>query len=103
MAQGGQQAVRVCGECNNGWLSRLEAVVQRVLKPFILGETREIAEGITAWVQKTALTAMLVSSEAQWKVGYGLLAAEYRGLWTLRDKAQPLPASRFWVGVQRRK
>jgi hypothetical protein len=92
----------VCGTCNHGWMSRLEVTAQRVLTPFILGEPGEIAAtdagAVATWVQKTALTAMLVSSEAERDAGYGLPASEYRGLWRLRDKAQPLPASRFWVG-----
>jgi hypothetical protein len=37
-----RQTVRVCGECNNGWMSRLEVVGQRVLTPIILGEPAEI-------------------------------------------------------------
>lgn len=97
-----RQTVRVCGDCNNGWMSRLEAVARRVLAPFILGEPGEIAAedvgAVAAWVQKTALTAMLVSSEEQRNAGYGLPASEYRGLWTLRDEAHPLPASEFWIG-----
>ena len=97
-----RQTVRVCGECNNGWMSRLEAVARRVLTPFILGEPGEIVAtdvgAVAAWVQKTALTAMLVSSEEQRNAGYGIPASEYRGLWTLRDEALPLPASRFWIG-----
>lgn len=97
-----QKVKDICGPCNHGWMSQLEVIAQRVLKPFILGESGEIAAtdagAIAAWIQKTALTAMLVSSEAERDAGYGLPASEYRGLWALRDKAQPLPASRFWVG-----
>lgn len=97
-----RQTVRVCGECNNGWMSRLEVVAQRALTPFILGEPGEIVAAdtgaVAAWVQKTALTAMLVSSETERDSGYGLPASEYRGLWTLRDEARPLPASQFWIG-----
>ncbi len=97
-----RQTVRVCGKCNNGWMSRLEVVARRVLTPFILRESGEIAAEDTgptaAWIQKTALTAMLVSSQEQREAGYGLPTAEYRGLWTMRDDAVPLPASQFWIG-----
>jgi hypothetical protein len=97
-----RQTVGVCGGCNNGWMSRLEAVARRVLPPFILGEVGQIAAedagAVAAWVQKTALTAMLVSSEAQRSAGYGLPQAEYRGLSNARNEMQPLPASQFWVG-----
>ncbi|MCK9905171.1 hypothetical protein MXD63_34905 [Frankia sp. Cpl3] len=96
------QTVRVCGECNNGWMSRLEVAAQRALTPFVLGGPGEIAAtdtgAVAAWVQKTALTAMLVSSEEQRRGGYGLPASEFRGLWDLRDAAMPLPASLFWIG-----
>jgi len=98
-----RQKVRdVCGGCNHGWMSRLEAVAQRVLTPFILGEPGEIRlkdQGpVAAWTQKTALTAMLVSSENERADGYGLPASEYREMHALRDEAQPLPASQFWIG-----
>ena len=72
-----RQTVRkVCGACNNGWMSRLEVVAKRVLTPFILGQPGEIdaadAGVVTAWVQKTALTAMLVLSEDERANGQGL-------------------------------
>lgn len=83
-------------------MSRLEVTAQRVLTPLILGQPGAIEvadQGATAaWVQKTALTAMLVSSEEERDAGYGLPASEYRELYALRDEAQPLPASQFWVG-----
>lgn len=97
-----RQTVRVCGGCNNGWMSHLETVARRVLTPFILGEAGQIetddAGAVAAWVQKTALTAMLISSDAQRSAGYGLPPSEYRGLWTGRAAMQPLPASQFWIG-----
>jgi hypothetical protein len=97
-----RQTVRVCGGCNNGWMSHLEAVARRVLTPFILGEAGQIetddAGAVAAWVQKTAFTAMLISSDAQRSAGYGLPPSEYRGLWTGRAAMQPLPASQFWIG-----
>ena len=97
-----QRVKDICGACNHGWMSQLEVTAQRVLKAFILGEPAEIAAtdagAVAAWVQKTALAAMRVSSEAERDAGYGLPASEYRGLWTLRDKAQPLPATQIWAG-----
>jgi hypothetical protein len=96
------QTVGVCATCNNGWMSQLEKVAQRVLTPFILGRPGQIeledAAAIAAWVQKTTLTAMLISSEAQRRDGYGLPTSEYRNLWAVRGAAQPLPASQFWIG-----
>lgn len=98
-----RQKVRdVCGACNHGWMSRLEMVAQRVLTPFILGEPGGVSpedQGtIAAWVQKTALAAMLVSSEEERKGGYGLLASEYHALYARRDMAHALPDSQFWIG-----
>ena len=98
-----QQTVKsFCAACNNGWMSRLEATARRVLTPLILGEAGTITvqdqATIAAWVQKTALTAMLVSSEEERAGGYGLPATEYTGLYARRDRMQPLDATRFWVG-----
>ncbi|WP_246076550.1 hypothetical protein [Amycolatopsis cihanbeyliensis] len=97
-----QKVREVCGTCNNGWMSKLEGVARRVLTPFILGEPGAISPedqgAVATWIQKTALTAMLVSSEEDRKGGYGLPASEYHALYALRDKAQPLPGSQFWIG-----
>jgi hypothetical protein len=98
----GQRVRDVCGDCNQGWMSRLEVIAQRVLSPLILGHTGEIKaadhSAIAAWVQKTALTAMLISSEEERARGYGLPASEYREIFALRDEVHPLPASQFWAG-----
>lgn len=92
----------VCADCNNGWMSQLEVVAQRVLTPFILGKPGEIDEAdaaaVAMWTQKTALTAMLVAPQEERDAGYGLPASEYRALWTLRDEMQSLPVSQFWLG-----
>ena len=98
-----RQKVRdVCGDCNHGWMSHLEATAQRILTPFILGKPGQIEPNdqgaIAAWVEKTALTAMLVSSAEERDRGFGVPASEYRELHALRDKPRPLPASQFWIG-----
>jgi hypothetical protein len=63
------QVKNFCAACNNGWMSKMEKAAQRVLTPLILGNPGKIAledQGIIAmWAQKTALTAMLVSSDEQ--------------------------------------
>jgi hypothetical protein len=83
-------------------MSGLESGAKRVLTPFILGEPGEIATAdagaIAAWVQKTALVAMLVSSEEERARGHGVPPAEYRELYAVRDDKTPLSASRFWIG-----
>lgn len=98
-----QQTVKnFCAACNNGWMSKLEAVAQRTLTPLILGQAGTISvedqAALAAWAQKTALTAMLVSSEDARADGYGLPATEYAGLYARRDSMRPLDASTFWLG-----
>lgn len=97
-----QTVKKFCASCNNGWMSQLEGAAQRVLTPLVLGELGAIASEdqavIAMWAQKTALTAMLLSSEEQREGGYGLSQAEYRALYERRDRMEPLDASRFWVG-----
>lgn len=98
-----RQEVRdVCGACNNGWMSRLESAAQPVLTPLILGDSGAIAVGdqpmIAMWAQKTALTAMLLSSKEQRDNGYGLAPSEYRALYDNRESVSPLSGSQFWVG-----
>lgn len=98
-----QQTVRnFCAACNNGWMSKLEVIARRVLTPLILGQAGTILvedqAAIAAWAQKTALTAMLVSSEEERAGGYGLPSTEYTGLYARRDRMQPLDATQFWIG-----
>ena len=92
----------VCGPCNHGWMSNLEAVAGRVLTPFILGNPGSIAEGdagaIAAWAHKTALVALLVSSDDDRARGYGVSAEEYRALHAVQEYVEPLPDSQFWIG-----
>ena len=92
----------VCGPCNNGWMSQLEDVAKRTLTPFILGEPGMLARddqgAVAAWLHKTALVAMLVSSEQERASGYGLPLAEYRALHDQRSAMEPLPASQAWIG-----
>lgn len=92
----------VCGPCNNGWMSRLEDTAKRVLRPLILGEPGTVQPAdqgtLAAWAEKTALVAMLVSSEEDRANGYGLPVSEYRELYFIRAESTPLPASQFWIG-----
>ncbi|MFF2299666.1 hypothetical protein [Arthrobacter sp. NPDC058127] len=92
----------VCKTCNNGWMEGLEQVAQRVLTPLILGEPGRVHQAdqgaVAAWLQKTALVAMLVSSADDREQGYGLPPSEYELLYQLRGEKTPLPASMFWIG-----
>lgn len=98
-----QSTVRdVCASCNNGWMSALEAAAARVLPPLILDGHGMIepSDGplIAAWVQKTALVNMLVSSKGDRADGYGLPGFEYHALFAVRGRAAPLPHTRAWIG-----
>lgn len=98
-----RQRIRdVCQACNSGWMSRLENTASRVLTPFILGAAGTVAGhdlgAIAAWVQKTCLTAMYVSTAEDRAAGYGLPAAEYHELHQIQDAQEPLPRSQFWMG-----
>lgn len=96
------QVKNFCAACNNGWMSRMEKAAQRILTPLILGCPGKIGledqAVIALWAQKTALTAMLVSSDKQRDEGYGLARSEYEAFYDQRDRMQPPDSSRFWIG-----
>jgi hypothetical protein len=83
-------------------MSRLEVTAARVLPALILGQPGSIAPEdqpiIAAWLLKTALVSMLVSSREDRENGYGLPMTEYRGLFETREQGMPLPATRCWLG-----
>lgn len=91
----------VCSRCNNGWMSKLEESAREVLSPLIKGASVSIdrmrVPAVVAWAQKTALVSMLVSSAEQRADGYGLPPSEYRGLFELSSRLEPM-RSQFWVG-----
>jgi hypothetical protein len=92
----------VCDDCNHGWMSSLEGVAKPVLTPLIHGESRDLSADdqrlIAVWAFKTALVAMLSSSDEERARGYGVPPAEYVALYATRGNPQPLPASQFWIG-----
>lgn len=92
----------VCLSCNNGWMCRLEGAAARALPPLILNGRGAIEAGdgplIAAWVQKTALINMMVSSREERAAGYGLPSTEYRALFAARDRGEPLPDTMAWIG-----
>lgn len=91
----------VCAPCNNGWMSKLEAVAARTLSPLVVGTAAAIESSdvpaLVAWVQKTALVSMCMLSRAERKAGGGLPAEECRALYELRDQLQPLPDTQMWI------
>ncbi|WP_395639725.1 hypothetical protein [Pseudolysinimonas sp.] len=92
----------VCATCNNGWMGRLEETAKRVLTPLVLGGSGQIERpdqgAIAAWIQKTALMAMYVSSAEDRANGHGLPPQEYALLYRNRDRMEPTANSKFWVG-----
>lgn len=92
----------VCANCNNGWLSQLEATARPVIAPLIRGESRRLPFDdqavIAAWTCKTALVSLLMSSDEARLNGYGVPPGEYAALYAQRDRMQPLPFSQYWIG-----
>ncbi len=92
----------VCDDCNHGWMSQLEGDAKPVLTPLILGEARELSADdqrlIAVWAFKTALVAMLSSSDEERAQGYGVPSEEYTALYANREHPEPLPHSQFWIG-----
>src|ERR1022692_1424630 len=93
----------VCDDCNHGWLSQLEAAAKPVLTPLILGQPAELSLDdqrlIAVWAFKTALVAMLSSSNEQRAQGYGVPAGEYHSLYATREHPEPLQDSQYWIGT----
>lgn len=91
----------VCGRCNSGWMSGLEAIAQRVLSPLILGRPHVIEPAdqapTTVWVHKSALVAMLVSSDEARADGYGVPPGEYHDLYRARENGHPVPGTQCWI------
>ena len=97
-----QTVKNMCLSCNNGWMSKLEVIARRVLTPLIRGESATVTvddqPAVAMWAQKTALTAMLLSSEAQRQDGYGLPPKLYHALYKQHETLEPLQPSQIWIG-----
>ncbi len=98
-----RQKVRdVCEGCNSGWMSQLEDHAKRALTPLILGDSAPVPTdehaSLTSWAQKTALVALLVSSDDDRDGGYGVPRSEYHEMYVSGVEAQPLPNSQAWIG-----
>ncbi len=92
----------VCATCNNGWLSALEGSAKPILTPLICGQSRRLPDDdqalIATWTCKTALVSLLLSSDEARLGGYGVPPSEYTTLYEQRDRMEPLPLSRYWIG-----
>jgi hypothetical protein len=64
-----QMTLKVCRECNNEWMARLEDDVIPILTPIIEGEFRSLnlkeAHSVSIWAAKTAAVAELDLPEVQ--------------------------------------
>lgn len=92
----------VCEDCNNGWMSDLEARAKQILMGPIQDSAATFREDghavIGAWVQKTGLVGALFASRVPSASGRGVPATEYREFFGREDRCQPLPATQVWVG-----
>lgn len=89
----------VCAGCNSGWLSKLENATKPVIAPLLHGESRRLPVEdqalLAAWTCKTALVSLLVSSNP---AAPGAPDDEYSALYRQKDRMEPLPFSRYWIG-----
>ena len=83
-------------------MSRLEARAKPILTPLILDQASELLPDdqrqIAVWALKTALVAMLSSSEGDRGRGYGVPPTEYATLYANRERPEPPSHSQFWIG-----
>ena len=96
------QVVRaVCQDCNNGWLSALEADAKQALDPILKGRETELsiamANRVATWAFKTTLVAMLTFSRSDREAGRGVPESEYRALYESRHFGLPDGTS-SWFG-----
>lgn len=61
------QVRRVCGDCNNGWMSRMEDATRPVLEPLIRGEPITLSadhqEVLAKWLTKTGMMLELATHD----------------------------------------
>lgn len=89
-----QKVGSVCGQCNNGWMSRLEDDVKPILTPMMLGNaitlTAQQQERITTWLTKCA---MMYESMATGEVFYNELDRHH-----FMKTVSPLSSAAVWLG-----
>src|SRR5216683_8132332 len=73
---------RTCATCNNGWMSRLESVVQPLITPMVLGRPRNLTDpdqaAVSLWTVKTAALLQFTDPRRQAYVPSGHLTTLYR-------------------------
>jgi hypothetical protein len=92
----------VCGACNGGWMSALEAAVKPELSDAILGSSKSIPARahavISVWIHKTAMVGALYSADAGGKPRRALPEDEFHELHAARHAQVPLRDTQFWAG-----
>lgn len=88
---------RVCGECNTGWMHRLEDAVIPTLRPMVQGDVRkkvltvEELAIVTTWALKTAMCVQLIDDPEV------IPADHYGRLYAKRDTGLPLAGCHAWL------
>ena len=86
------EARRTCGNCNNGWMSRLERDAQPLITALILGQSQSLESGlllvIARWITKTALMLRYTHQSMF------IPPSHYRELYS---RQQPPKDCRVWV------
>lgn len=94
VGESAQKVGSVCGKCNNGWMSNLEADLKPILTPMILGNSVSLTlvrrERITTWLTKCA---MMYESMAQGEKFYDGLDHHH-----LRNTVNPFQSTSVWLG-----
>lgn len=84
---------RVCGRCNNGWMSQLEKTARLVLSPLLAGRTKKLSpveqEIVTVWALKTALMAEFLDP-----ISRAATPEHFEGLY---NGLKPTPNAHVWL------
>lgn len=85
----------VCGACNNGWMSSLEAAAQPILTPLILRQPAELdaaaQKTLATWATKTAMVYQLTTKHE------AIRPHQFRAL---RDHLRPPAGVQVWLGCR---
>jgi hypothetical protein len=87
----------VCGECNNGWMSRLQNRAKPILLPLILGEKAQLRRTaqtlIASWATMTAMVA-------EFAIPSTVTSPQSERVWFQANQV-PAPNWRVWLGHYR--
>lgn len=89
----------VCGDCNSGWMSRLQEEVRPYLVPLLIGDSTKLRTRgqtkLAAWAAMTAMSGEFLEKES--------VAVSARDRKLLRQNGQPPEHWRIWIGQHQRK